>query len=417
MKVDIRVADADWHESSAITAYWAANLLLRIGHDVSWHLPDSPLAVSGLPRPSVQETLAHAKSSFPQTPTDAGEITVNVAPVVVPGSLTIWSDGWTVWVNQTAVASWGDRNPATAALAGGLVAAAVQAMVEGRALRPFTFNFSTYTSEPQRGAVPAGVTLPAAVLAGCGSVGSAYVLVLGHTRPNLDLEIVDPETVDAGNVIRYVTAFPDSGWPEKVRAAEELLQAAGVAARGHVGDAVSFTNEPKGLVVCAVHDAETRRQLASNLPRLVLDGAIGLGIVSPASACVEISTASFPPAGACLACIYHDGVSNAAPGNCADAPEPDAVADMRPRRIFGPAIAGALLAGRHIQLATADSEAPSASFRWDVFFPPTHEHVTAAAARTGCIVCGRAEYAREHARIWGKSSQSAPSRSLSGGGK
>lgn len=136
------------------------------------------------------------------------------------------------------------------------------------------------------------------VLAGCGGIGNAAVWALARANLSGTIDLVDGETLDLGNMQRYVLSVrSDEGRPKVEIAADTLTGpvhpvlhqvtlAEFLATRGHDQD----------RVLLALDSARDRRQAQASLPRWIANAWTQPGDLG-------VSVHRFG-AGACVSCLY-----------------------------------------------------------------------------------------------------------------
>lgn len=133
------------------------------------------------------------------------------------------------------------------------------------------------------------------VLVGAGAVGQGAIWALSRNTAQAHLTIVDPETVDLGNLQRYVLAERQDVGRPKVEVAKRALPSSVTFA----GDWASFVEQrghKHAVVLAALDSAEDRRAVQASLPELVLNAWTQPGDLG-------VSGHDFIH-GACLACLY-----------------------------------------------------------------------------------------------------------------
>lgn len=412
---------------------------------------------------SLSEALADLRTALAITPIDSpADVRLRFAPVEPASSqeLTCWSDGWTVWINNKPDALWGDRNPLTAAVAGACAAIAAEAAASGASVASYVLSLTDYSETPQRGELSTLDVTPF-VLAGAGSIGSAFTLAFAGLSLRGRAVVADRQKLSRTNLKRYVAATPADLGTAKAALAARMLTARGLDVDGreiHAGAALQ--NLPSHyLLITALDTAIARRGLAEDLPAEVLDAAVDANDER-----IELLHASFPPSGACLACFYPregrqslyehmasdfgmsvgrllqllqenycidrdfmaqvceatgrvlpdsvlgESIDTAWRGFCAaghdGTPEHRKQRDLtqNPRGAAVPALAGALLA---VELAKRCRGLPTVEnfFTWSVRAAPNPEAHRYVRANSQCTVCGDADFSEIYARKHAKASE------------
>lgn len=148
---------------------------------------------------------------------------------------------------------------------------------------------------PPRAALHAPVAL-----VGAGAIGNAAVWALARTQLEGVLHVIDHETVELGNLQRYVLALrSDENADKVVIAARELTghlraQPSRVTWRSFVTNQTEVPSQ----VLLALDNARDRRLVQAGLPRWIANGW-----TQPGDLGVSIHP-SFGEQGACVACLY-----------------------------------------------------------------------------------------------------------------
>ena len=165
----------------------------------------------------------------------------------------------------------------------------------------FCFNLLDYGSTPHAGSRPEITSIPLAHLVGVGAVGSACLYALAHL-PRLagEINLIDNELVDEGNLNRYVLMRRSDLERPKVKVGTNALSARGLSVLPHEMTYDRFaieSPEAVDLLITPVDSEEGRCTLAKYLPRRVINAATG-------GTTVTISTHGFADGKACLHCLY-----------------------------------------------------------------------------------------------------------------
>lgn len=151
----------------------------------------------------------------------------------------------------------------------------------------------------------AKIVLKRPVIAGVGAVGCALLYALIAAGASGTVLLLDPDIVKDSNLMRYVLFDERHLEKTKIRAAEEIIAASGLDLRVESAQTViqSFLKRHPDerdrleLVVSAVDTYETRREIAGELPREVINAG-----TSPRD--FTVSRHGFGDGYACLACLY-----------------------------------------------------------------------------------------------------------------
>lgn len=261
-----------------------------------------------------------------RTATDVGELVREVAAASqhVDLALTIGTsataaetrihfgcEGWLALVAEEPVMSpaFEETNPF-----GGLLAAAIavarlhasQVNAIGGSLPPaagtWALNALTLTGAPGGAVLPSRVALPPSLLVGGGALASAIAYAMTHVRELTGhVDVIDKDVLKRTNCNRQITANFESAKPETLSKVDELA-----SAWPAIMPTALMYNEFKQqrgrgagdyeLAVTAVDNAEARREVALDLPRVLIDGATG-GLM------VTVMRGA-NPAESCVACAY-----------------------------------------------------------------------------------------------------------------
>jgi molybdopterin/thiamine biosynthesis adenylyltransferase len=150
---------------------------------------------------------------------------------------------------------------------------------------------------------PVALTRP--VLAGVGAVGCALVYALIATGTTGQLLLLDRDAVKDSNLMRYVLFDTRHLHQPKVEAAKELVEASGLDLRIDSDQTVIQSylkanpseRERLELAVSAVDMYETRREIAGELPRAIINAGT-------TARDFTVSRHGFGDGYACLACLY-----------------------------------------------------------------------------------------------------------------
>ena len=170
-----------------------------------------------------------------------------------------------------------------------------------RPMAPFKFSLLDLLPFGADRGMPEVVTIPDTHLVGVGAVGSAAVFALAYLGDVRGvLHLIDNDSVDETNLNRYVLMRRrDVGRP-KVDVARDALGRTTVRSVPFVGAFARYLDEHDvavNLLLSPVDSAEVRRELASELPRRVINAATGRTTVT-------LSTHGFGDGKACLHCLY-----------------------------------------------------------------------------------------------------------------
>lgn len=221
--------------------------------------------------------------------------------------------GWAGWLGRTASTPSDvdpmERNPFGALTAAALGAAWLHARqliaVGARIPDPldWALNSLTLAGEPG-GALLANqpIVLPRVLLVGGGALGSTLTYAMAHLNGvSGSLDVVDHDVLKPTNANRQITAPFERARTEAIYKVNDL-QLCWPAVRGFPMTYDAY-KEAEGrsagdfdIVITAVDNAETRRAVASDLPRVLIDGATG-------GTMVALMRGS-DPSDSCVACTY-----------------------------------------------------------------------------------------------------------------
>lgn len=162
-------------------------------------------------------------------------------------------------------------------------------------------TFSTLDLEPEATNDPLdfdALEIPVGtVLVGVGAIGHGVLWALSHASFHGELELVDPEKLDLGNLQRYVLGqSSDVDYPKVDLGAKALP---GIAAKGHQmpwGQFVERSGYSWDRVLVALDSASDRRAVQSALPRWIANAWTQPG---------DFGVSVHPwQQGACLNCLY-----------------------------------------------------------------------------------------------------------------
>lgn len=267
-------------------------------------LPDS-LGNFFAPFPAAQRLALGGSGAQARLP----DLRLIISPRVVPGALSIWADGWVVYMNEEAPTEIRHDNAVGASVAAALAAAEVfKWLIGGLPLRPGItvmptkrLVFSTYDYRLAAGdnpPLPSVVALDNTIVVGLGGIGSAFIAAAA-SLPAIGgvLVLVDGDILDDTNLNRFLIARPgDAGF--KVELSRQALRFhAEVRAYPEWFD--SFVDEygdRHEIAVVGVDSDRVRRAVQASRPRLILNA----GISDMAS--FRLTRHDYMH-GACLACV------------------------------------------------------------------------------------------------------------------
>lgn len=316
--------------AAQITALTTVNLLARLFRRLVIVVPADCVADPRLPfaaGPLGEALAAFARRVHP-------DVHVTLEPEIPEGACTLriaanptasdqadvycWGAGWLARVSRdpfSAPTDGDDTNPIGPLIAAALGAAEVFKVVFGDCLpdaapaEDVRFSALTYAPDACEIGPPLGdVALPDTVLAGAGSIGSAFLWGLAHLRSARGhLAIVDPDSLAAHNPDRAILALddaalrglPKAGWARDVVAPQVPhldIDAHECTIREYIDTLPPEYTLP--LAVSAVDSVEGRRDIQDALPQRIVNASTG-----PSR--VEVSRhEGFGGDGPCLYCLY-----------------------------------------------------------------------------------------------------------------
>ncbi len=237
------------------------------------------------------------------------DIEVVISPDPAPHAVSVWADGWIVYLNAAAQPGPGDDNTVGAHVAAGLAVAEIfKRLIQDIALRPGlailpieSLIFSTYDYQLGAGdnpALPGVIDVDGTVMVGLGGIGAAFTAA-ASSLPALSgmLALVDKDELDDTNLNRELVARPGDVGPKVEICRRALAFHADVLARTEwFADFDEARGERHDLVIVGVDDDRARREIQSSRPRLILNA----GTSDVAS--FRVTRHDYVH-GACLSCI------------------------------------------------------------------------------------------------------------------
>lgn len=220
----------------------------------------------------------------PSARAESPDLRLVISPRVVPGALSVWADGWVVYLNEEAPTEIKHDNAVGASVASALAAAEVfKWLIGGLPLRPGItvmpnrrLVFSTYDYQLTAGdnpPLPSLVALDDAVVVGLGGIGSAFIAA-ATSLPAITggIVLVDKDILDDTNLNRFLIARPgDTGF--KVELCRQAL-AFHAGVRSYPDWFDSFIKEygdRHEIAVVGVDSDRIRRAVQATRPKLILN--------------------------------------------------------------------------------------------------------------------------------------------------
>ncbi len=221
--------------------------------------------------------------------------------------------GWNGWMGCVGM----DATPSpTANPFGAIIAAAMavsrlhsyQLSLLTKAIHPINATWRldalTLSQGQSNHVLPATIRGPRTLLIGAGALGSGFTYALGHL-PGLEVDVdaLDRDVLKPTNCNRQLTAVYEKAKPERLLKVEDLKQA-----WPSINPIPKFYQEFKEahgcgagkyeIAVTGADNAEVRREVGTDLPKVIIDGATG-GLMIALSRGAD-------PLESCLACRYAD---------------------------------------------------------------------------------------------------------------
>jgi hypothetical protein len=143
------------------------------------------------------------------------------------------------------------------------------------------------------------IDLERMILAGVGAIGNGAMWTLSRLPVKMNLELVDPERIELGNLQRYVMAGRGDEGILKVEAGARTFTGP-VHSKAHAvswSEYVELIGQPIPPTLVAVDSSNARRMVQASLPEFVVNAW-----TQPAD--LGVSTHFFDGPGACLYCLY-----------------------------------------------------------------------------------------------------------------
>jgi hypothetical protein len=193
--------------------------------------------------------------------------------------VTVAIDGWNISLDGTAAAA-APAEPLAAMAAATLGIGQIFRAVFGDLLphgrtgpEPFSLSWLTLDEPMEAPAFPKALDLGTFHLAGCGAIGQAVVLALRELPINGKVVAVDHETLDPGNLQRYLLSGSSDVQVEKVALVERALQRHGLkveAVPTRWGES-DLSAPGRGTVLSAFDTKQARIELQAGLPEEIFN--------------------------------------------------------------------------------------------------------------------------------------------------
>ena len=231
------------------------------------------------------------------------EVVIGSAGVLHGAARTVFvgSNGWYAKLSTRNPQACGDtNNPYGAGLAACLAAADLfrSVFLTGKVLDgDFEFSVPTF-AEGTNDAGDVSGHIGCLVLAGAGAIGNAAAWALSRTDVNGLIEIVDHESIDLGNLQRYVLAERDDENRPKAQFLAQMFTGA-LSAKPRISRLAEFLGKKHHKVeslLLALDSAKDRCAAQASLPRRIVNAWTQPGDLG-------VSSHDFLD-GACVSCLY-----------------------------------------------------------------------------------------------------------------
>lgn len=275
-----------------------------------------------LPEGGIQGALRQFFGGFPAAArltfvaAGATKADVVVTPDYQRSGMSLWADGWLVYLNEPALGQNTDVNPVGAHVAAALGAAEIlKRLLAGLTLPPGLrivpverLIFSTYDytlGGSLNPPLPPAVDVDGVVVVGLGGIGSAFAAAASNL-PALSgrLTLVDRDALDGTSFNRHLVAVPGDTGAKVDLCRRALAFHPDVDARAEWFDEFDqATGDPLDLVVVGVDKDPVRRAIQAKLPRVILNGG------TSDTASFRVSRHDYRH-GACLSCIAREDLQD-----------------------------------------------------------------------------------------------------------
>lgn len=261
---------------------------------------------------------AARKLTFTTAPSIRGadELEVWVSPTQRHDTLSVWADGWIIYLNEHAPAGPWDANSVGASVAAGVATAEVfKHLIRGIPLRPGIpvvplqrLIFSTYDyglGVRENPPLPSTVSVEGAVVVGLGGIGAGFVAAAA-SLPALEgqFTLVDKDALDETNLNRHLVSRPgDTGLKVDLCKRALAFHPNIIACPEWFAEFVAAHGGQHDIVIIGVDDDRIRREIQSSRPRLILNA----GTSDVAS--FRVTRHDYVH-GACLSCIARGDVQD-----------------------------------------------------------------------------------------------------------
>lgn len=244
------------------------------------------------------------------------DLNILVSPNPSLGKLSIWADGWIIYLNEHAGCGPWDPNIIGSSTAAGLIAA--EAFKRMLLTIPVRYELPIYPVERlifstwdyglvvgDNPPLPETINVNGVVIVGLGGIGAALVAA-ASSLPRLSgtLTLVDKDDIDDTNLNRFLVARHGETGTKVDLCRRALDFHAYVETRYEWFDEfISKVGDQHALVIVGVDKDKVRRQIQATLPRVILNGG------TSDTASFRVSRHDFIH-GACLSCISQDDLTD-----------------------------------------------------------------------------------------------------------
>jgi len=294
--------DPSWAESpnGQLCLFSLMNILIRLDKFCPYLYLDLPMvdtvkALRILGKGPLKERLADFFSDFPAFEKvvfrkSHSDLSIRIQPHYTGKEFLIWNNGWAMYWNTPILSKAIKANPIGSLYAGVFAGNEIfKKLIEEWPLRPglrlipappLIFNTYNYSqSDEVNPEFPERVNLDEAYIIGVGGIGSAMVLALSCCAvPQGQIFLIDPDSLDITNLNRYlIGTIRDIGSP-KVEIAKRFLEGTlrvNIIKNSYAAYTKGMSVKTLPLVVISVDSDAIRREVQSDLPRVILNAGTG----------------------------------------------------------------------------------------------------------------------------------------------
>ena len=265
----------------------------------------------------VEDLIRQAAHVHPTLPYDVA-VSIGTSAVSARVRLRVGWEGWLAMVGdeEEVAPSVADANPFGAMTASAMATARLHGLqltsVGAKIPLPtetWRLNALTLTAEGGGAPLPGTeIRVPRLLLVGAGALGSSFTYAMAHVRGVLaEVDAIDPDVLKPSNANRQITAPFERAEDEHTHKVDDLA-ACWAAVRPIPLTYDEFKAEhgrsagDYEIAISAVDNAQARREMARDLPRVAIDGATG-GLM------VTLMRGA-DPALSCVACAYAEIITD-----------------------------------------------------------------------------------------------------------